>query len=109
MSLQLALRGIGPRTIEVRLNRRMVSRWRLDETRREWLLPELELRPGLNRIDLVTPEPAVRVSETRWGLRAFGLYQLRCQVGPEPAVEFAGESGLDDPRTNAESGARNGL
>ena len=51
----------------------------------------MELKPGVNRIDLVTPEPAIRVNEQRWRLRAIGVHRLQLRIVSEPMVELGDE------------------
>jgi hypothetical protein len=68
-------------------------------------LPALDLAPGVNRFDFVTSEPAIRVSEERWKLRALGVQQFQMHLQSEPAIDV----GLapDETRGTADPGAAN--
>jgi hypothetical protein len=89
--MQLALSSAGDRNVRFLLNGHEAGRMRLDAVPREFTLLALQLRPGVNRLDLETEEPAVRVSEQRLSLRAIALHRVRLQLESRPAME-----GTDD-------------
>jgi hypothetical protein len=91
-SVRLVLGSIGGRTVRILLNGRELTRVRLGAELKEIDLPTMELKSGVNRLDLVTPEPAIRVNEQRWKLRAIGVQRLQLRIVSEPMVELA-----DDP------------
>jgi hypothetical protein len=80
VSLRLTASGVDARTLRVLINGREQIRARIGLVPKEISLPAAEFRPGVNRIDFLTPEPAVRVSEQRWKLRAIGVQRLQLQV-----------------------------
>jgi len=91
-AVRLVLGSIGERTVRILLNGRELTRVRLGAELKEIDLPTMELKSGVNRIDLITPEPAIRVNEQRWRLRAIGVHRLQLRIVSEPMVELA-----DDP------------
>ena len=90
-SVQLVLSSMGERTVRILLNGREQTRLRLGAEPKKVDLPAMELKPGVNRIDLVTPEPAIRVNEQRWRLRAIGVHRLQLRILAEPMVELTDE------------------
>jgi hypothetical protein len=82
---------MGERTLRILINDREQTRLRLGAELKTIDLPAMELKPGVNRIDLVTPEPAIRVSEQRWRLRAIGVHRLQLRILSEPRVELTDE------------------
>ena len=54
-------------------------------------LRAVELRPGVNRLELDTPEPAIRVSEQRLMLRAIAVEQMQLRAPAQPPVELGDE------------------
>jgi hypothetical protein len=90
-SMQFVLSSAGDRSVRFLLNGHEAGGMRLDAVPREFTLPALQLRPGVNRLDLETEEPAVRVSEQRLSLRAIALHRVRLQLESRPAME-----GTDD-------------
>lgn len=101
MTLRLTLSSVGRRNLIIQHNRRVISQAALDETKQDVILPVLELPSGPNRIDLESPEAAVRANEERWGLRAFGLHRMSCRVISDPPLDFIGwpvnSRSSDDP------------
>lgn len=103
ISVRLVLSSAGERTLRLLVNGREQAHLRLGAETQEVALPEVTLQSGVNRFDLVTPEPAIRVSEQRLMLRAVGLHQLQLRVLGEPATGQTGgadsglTSDLDDP------------
>jgi hypothetical protein len=92
-SVRLVFNSVGVRTVRIVLNGREQKSLRLGTELKEVNLPALALRPGVNRLDLETPEAAIRVSEQRWRLRAIAVHQLQLRILAEPADEAAGEPG----------------
>jgi hypothetical protein len=80
VSMGLAASGVDERTLRILVNGREQIRVQVGPVPKEINLPVVEFRAGVNRIDLVSPEPAIRVSEQRWRLRAIGVQRLQLQV-----------------------------
>jgi hypothetical protein len=91
VSVHLVVSSMGERTLRIMVNGREQTRLGLGAELKTIDLPALELKPGVNRIDLVTPEPAIRVNEQRWRLRAIGVHRLQLRIISEPMVELADE------------------
>ncbi len=87
---ELWLSAPDKRVLELRHNGVVMANLELDENP-GLLEVELLLRPGHNRLDFVTDRPAIRVSEQRWSLRAFGLHELVWVVGGLEPVELRDE------------------
>jgi len=90
-SARLVLSSAGERTVRLIVNGREQTQQRVGAQSKEIELPALELRPGINRFELDTPEPAVRVSEQRLKLRAIAVRELLLKASGQPAVELGGE------------------
>ncbi|HTX65050.1 MAG TPA: hypothetical protein VMD31_04715 [Opitutaceae bacterium] len=107
--VRLVVSGEGPRTLRLLLNGRERTRLRLDAALKEVELPDLELRPGVNRLDLITPEAPIRVSEQRLMLRAVAVHELQLRVLAEPAAQLLddgdGTTGGAEAEPPAETGA----
>jgi hypothetical protein len=65
---------VGERQVAIRLNEERLAGQRIDAGRREIDLKVI-LKPGINRIDLDSTEPAVRLSGGPGQLRAFALHE----------------------------------
>ncbi len=78
----LVLSSVGARHLSLRVNGEPVREAQLDERGRTLAL-RVTARPGVNRFDLATPEPAVRLSEERGQLRAFAVHETRVRVEPD--------------------------
>ena len=87
-SIQFVLSSAGDRTVRFLLNGREVGRLHLSAAECEFRLPALQFQPGINRLDLETAEPAIRVSEQRLSLRAIAIHRVRLQLDSRPAVEL---------------------
>jgi hypothetical protein len=99
-SVQWLLSSAGDRGVRFLLNGHEVGRVRLDASPREYRLPALELQPGINRLDLETDEPAVRVSEQRLSLRAIGVHRVRLQLDSHAAPELSGDGSTQTAQTD---------
>jgi hypothetical protein len=103
VAVHLVISSVGERTLRILVNNREQTHLALGAELKTIDLPALELKPGVNRIDLVTPEPAIRVNEQRWSLRAIGVHRLQLRIISEPMVELADEpddmlaSNIPDP------------
>ncbi len=73
-TVRFAVCGTGQRTLEVRLNGEAFSKEKIGVERKEMRL-QVTLRPGFNRFDLDTTEPATRLSQERGQLRTFGVHE----------------------------------
>jgi hypothetical protein len=102
VSLRLTASGVDERTLRVLIDGREQIRARIGLVPKEISLPAAEFRPGVNRIDFLTPEPALRVSEQRWRLRAIGVRQLQLQVLSGPVAGLVHVS--DDALTGGDPG-----
>jgi hypothetical protein len=91
VSVHLVVSSMGERTLRILVNDREQTRLRLGAELKTIDLPAMELKSGVNRIDFVTPEPAIRVNEQRWRLRAIGVHRLQLRIISEPMVELADE------------------
>jgi hypothetical protein len=80
LSLRLVLSSVGERDLELRLNGRAEVSLKLDEHPDAVLVAALELRPGTNRIDLVTTDRAAPVRHLRGIRRAFALHRLEVRI-----------------------------
>jgi hypothetical protein len=101
-SARLVLSSVGERTVRLLVNDRERTRLRVGAEPKEVTLPAIALRPGVNRLELDTPEPAIRVSEQRLHLRAIAVHQMQLQVLAQPMVEL-----IDDPTGAVTSGNAN--
>lgn len=73
-TVRLVVSGVGERTLRIRINDTPVVTQPISDDRQELRVP-VTLAPGVNRIDVETVEPAVRVSNARGHLRAFALHE----------------------------------
>ncbi|MFA5058128.1 MAG: hypothetical protein WC485_08450, partial [Opitutaceae bacterium] len=96
VTVRFVVSGEGTRTLRILVNGREQANVQLAAAPKEIILPAVELQPGTNCIDLVTPEPAIRVTEQRWRLRAVGLHQLQLEFLPDPTPPPAGGSEAED-------------
>ena len=94
-SLHLVLGSEGERTVWLLVNGHEVNRVRIGSETREISLAAVELQPGVNRLDLATPEPAIRVSEQRMHLRAIAVHEMQMRLPSAPTVELTGDPGGD--------------
>jgi hypothetical protein len=72
--LRLVMSGIGERNLQICINGSETFGRAISGERNEINL-KLMLQPGFNRIDLMSREPAVRLSNERGQLRSFGLHE----------------------------------
>jgi hypothetical protein len=72
--VRLVLTGVGERNLIIRLNQDERFERCIKGERNEVNL-WLRLKPGINRIDMESREPAVRVSNEPGHLRAFALHE----------------------------------
>jgi hypothetical protein len=101
VSLRFMASGVDERMLRILINGREQMHLRVGREPKEIKLPA-EFHPGVNRIDLVTPEPAIRVSEQRWRLRAIGVQQLQLQVRSGVGTGLVGVT--DDALTDGDPG-----
>ena len=97
---RLVLSSVGERTVRLVVNGRALAQRRVGDTPQEIDLPAVELRPGVNRLELDTPEPAIRVNEQRLMLRAIAVKQMQLRAPAQPPVELG-----DDPAGAGTGGA----
>ena len=74
--VQLSVAATGTRTVEIAFNDTKVTTARIGEIRQELSL-QVTLRPGFNRFDLTSTEPARRLSQERGHLRSFAVHATR--------------------------------
>lgn len=72
--VKLVASGVGERTLVIRVNDGQRIERRITGAQREISL-KLLLRPGINRIDVATLEPPVRLSDERGQLRSFAVHR----------------------------------
>jgi hypothetical protein len=70
----MVLSGVGERNLQIRVNGREEICHPLAGERNELNL-RVTLQPGFNRFDLVSREPAVRLSHERGQLRSFAVHE----------------------------------
>lgn len=77
VNVELTLVGAGDRTVEVSFRGKILTEARIGET--PVVLPPvpIELHPGINRIDVRTEEPTVRMIRKQYGLRSVGLVKSK--------------------------------
>jgi len=92
-SLDLQLSSVGERTVLLLVNGHELNQVRLGSETKEISLAAVELQPGVNRLDLITPEPAIRVSEQRLHLRAIAVHEMKMRLPSAPTVELTGDPG----------------
>ena len=88
---RLVLSSAGERTVRLIVNGREQTRLRVSAEPQELDLPAVELRPGINRLELDTAEPAIRVSEQRLKLRAIAVRQFQLRPPGQPNVDLGDE------------------
>lgn len=81
--LRFDLTSAGERELRIGINALPVASARLDGGRHV-VECEALLAPGVNRIDLASPQPAVRASQGRNQLRSFGAYEVALELEPSP-------------------------
>lgn len=72
-TVRLSVAATGPRTVEIAFNGTGNTTARIGEIRQEISLL-VTLRPGFNRFDLTSAEPARRLSQERGHLRSFAVH-----------------------------------
>lgn len=83
-TLRLGLSGVGRREVRLRLNGDPPIAVEVGEERQVHTLA-LTLAPGFNRIDIESPQPAVRVSRLPGNLRSFAVHSTNILLGPQRA------------------------
>lgn len=78
-NLRLVVSGAGERNLRVRVNEEEKLAAIVGETRRDIRVP-VTLRPGFNRIDLDSLEPALRLSQERGQLRTIAVHETAVLV-----------------------------
>ncbi|MSU51179.1 MAG: hypothetical protein EXS37_19175 [Opitutus sp.] len=79
VNARFVMSGIGERNLQIRLNGTVPMGTAISGDRSELNL-KLTLKPGYNRIDLSSREPAVRVSNERGHLRSFALHEATVAI-----------------------------
>ena len=82
VKVRLVISGVGKRNLWIALNKVEVASLGIGERRNEFML-RLTLQPGINRLDMDTREPAVRLSNDRGQLRAFAIHEAVVQADSE--------------------------
>lgn len=83
-SVRLVMSGVNQRRVTLRVNGIDALSRQLDSRRQEVLL-QLALQPGVNHVEVDSDEPAVRVSDAPGQLRAIAVHETVVQVELEPA------------------------
>lgn len=78
-NVRLVVSGVGERHLQIRVNDAAPIQKTICGDRNELCLHVL-LKPGINRIDVKSAEPAVRVSNERGHLRSFALHQATVEA-----------------------------
>jgi hypothetical protein len=84
-TLRLEMSGMGERNLVFRVNRKDERRARIGEEKTSLML-KVTLRPGFNRIDVESIEPAVRVEGGVGQLRAFAVHEASIEIDGERAA-----------------------
>ncbi|MBL9210361.1 MAG: hypothetical protein JNL92_07820 [Opitutaceae bacterium] len=83
--LRFALTSAGERDLTIRVNGQPMAQARIDGDRHA-IEFDVALQPGVNRLDLETPQPAVRANQGRNQLRTFGIHELTLSLTDAPPV-----------------------
>lgn len=86
--VRLTMSAVGPRTVAFRVNRGERVERSIGGTRREIILA-VTLRPGINRFDVESQEPALRLSNEPDQLRSFAVHESTVEAVPEPPAGAA--------------------
>lgn len=81
-TLKLEVVGVSPRDVILEHNGRRVQSVHTGDGPVTMPLPKIELAPGVNRFVLHSPEPAKRLSSSRYQLRTFGLKDAGIRINP---------------------------
>lgn len=100
VNVALWLSAPDARKLELKHNKVVLAEINLDETPRALEL-EVILGPGLNRLDLITDRPGVRVSEQRWSVRAFTLHEMVWDLASLPLADLSDENPRVQPGEQA--------
>ena len=77
VTLELTLVGAGQRTVEISLRDEILTEVRIGEVPVTLQPIAVDLHPGVNRIDVRTDEPTVRMIRKQYGLRSVGLVKTK--------------------------------
>ena len=93
VAVHLTLVGAGERQVQLKLNGALIGEYTLNDE--PLVLPPLRLalRPGSNRLDLLSPQPAVRRDQQQYGLQSIGVVAMR--VEGRDARAAAGAEGAE--------------
>jgi phosphoglycerol transferase len=83
--VKFVVSGVGERTLVIRVAGGPTIERRIASQQREITLP-VQFQPGVNRIDLETLEPAVRLSHERGQLHAFALHRATVELETRDAA-----------------------
>ncbi len=82
IDLQFRMSGAGTRTVEVRFKGKTVGQAHLGDEPSDLPKITVVLEPGVNRFDVRSPEPALRLNQGRSQLRSIGLHDVTVTVPP---------------------------
>jgi phosphoglycerol transferase len=85
--LRMVVSGAGERHLLMRINDEEKLAEKIGSTQRE-ISVQLMLKPGFNRIDLESVEPALRLSQERGQLRTFAVHETAVQVESGVVADF---------------------
>ena len=80
VNLQFRLSGAGSRTVKLTHRGRTVGQAQIGETPVDLPTISVVLDPGVNRFNLNSPEPALRLSQGRSQFRSVGLHEVKVTV-----------------------------
>ncbi len=83
--LRLVLTSAGERDLTIRANARTMAQAHLDDGQHP-IEFDVTFQPGVNRLDLESPQPALRASQGRNQLRTFGLHELSLSLADASQV-----------------------
>ena len=91
--LRFVISSAGRRSVTFDVNDGDVSDVVVTEKRREMVL-HVVMKPGFNRIDIGSPDEAVRVGEERDSLRTIAIHEMNLQFDPGMAATSAATASL---------------
>jgi hypothetical protein len=83
--LRFVLTSASERELTIRVNSRKMAQTRLGDGQ-QTVEFDVSLQPGVNRLDLVSPQPGLRATQGRNQLRTFGIHEVTLTLPNSPYV-----------------------
>jgi hypothetical protein len=83
--LRFVLTSASERDLTIRVNSRKMAQTRLGDGQ-QTVEFDVSLQPGVNRLDLVSPQPGLRATQGRNQLRTFGIHEVTLTLPNSPYV-----------------------